>query len=340
MPKQGNTIGKNVFSHLDLGEMCGNIERYFFSVSLDEAHFFTLEDSIMRKCLAKIVCIVLVLMSVLFVFTACNKDDVTPKEISIEDALVGKWTAKANQNKNEAVVVFERDEVNKDKLIGNMSFYDFENKKWEGYDFTVKEIKEFIIILLLDNGNIETSSFAVSKDTLIIFNAEFKNKDKNIPVTRDDTYLKDGVIMPIVSDVFLGMTEEEFEMTEFFDKYQETGKTKMTFCKLPEWFVPKVNGFTSIYFNHEEILSSLTFCFWYYSDDLERMESVKKNLINSCNSLYGTSQNYSTNSEVYGEMDVLVWVSGNMYISIEDDKEDTDIRLEYSLHMPTGYTSV
>ena len=267
----------------------------------------------------KILLTILLILCFLIALTGCNQ--------STESALVGKWTCSTYDSDNEATIVFEKGE---DGLIGEITLIDEDNDEWSKNSFQVESIENFTIKLLLDNGKIEKSSFAISKDTLIIFGSEFKNSDKNIKIERDDTYIIDGVIMPVIEDVFFGMTSTEFKNTDFYN--DNCSSYSSEYLDLPDWFYPSVDGFVSYNFDEESgKLNSLEFFF--DKDTDTKTEKLKNNIIDAYSSQFG---NYTTREWGTQDYTEYTWTSGNMLIEFCDQTRE-DGNIAYTLCYKLSY---
>lgn len=261
---------------------------------------------------------ILWLLMIIVLFSGCSLQ-IEKKEETIEDSLIGVWKTGIIEGIAEADIKFEC--VN-DKYIGEYNIYDYTTNEWSRQNFELKSVENFTMTLLLATGKIEQHSFAVSKNTLYFAGFEFLNSEKNVVSNRTDTYIKDGVISPIIDDVFLGMTKEEFEKTDFI---KECSKA-ITGYDLPdnyfEWYPSEnlsnwVNGYYGL---SDNCLNSLIF---YFNYDLmeEGSTYIVSKLIDEYSSRFG---DYAESSGRY------TWVSGNLEIVLNTNTEHY-YQVEYSL---------
>ena len=240
------------------------------------------------------------------------------KQESLEESLLGEWKAQSIDGKVEADIQFEFSEG---EYIGKYNLYDYTNNKWATNDFKLKSIDNFTLTLLLDTGKIEQLSFAVSKDTLFLSGIAYKNTTKNISTDRKDTYIKDGVITPILDDVFLGMTEAEFNKTDF----RKSCRTGITGFDLPDnfykWY-PENTGknWASSYFSSDKLTSLVLYLDNGFDDKTAKF--IVEHVVDECTSKYGE---YTLS---YGKYK---WKTGNIYVTFDTTTEDW-YRLEYSLY--------
>lgn len=233
----------------------------------------------------------------------------------IEEHLLGEWVA-ANDN-GESSIVFERDE---DEYVGEWTVYDYRNKEWEEIDFTIKDIDNHIMTILLSDGDMEYVPFAVSKDTLIFADTEYKNKDKDVPIPTDEyAYILDGVIRPVTMSCYMGMSKDEAAKAIPYTLEHSYGDTY--YCELPESEYGDIR--LQLRFDDEYELNEITY--WigdeYYDD--------KSGLVDHLSDLYGdyTKEQWSTQENYYH----YIWESGNLVITLNDNTEDDSLWIEYRI---------
>lgn len=240
------------------------------------------------------------------------------KPETIEESLLGEWKAQSIDGQVEADIQFV---FSGGEYIGKYNLYDYTSNKWATNNFKLKSVDNFTLTLLLDTGEIEQLSFAVSKDTLFLSGIAYTNATKSIPTDRKDTYVKDGIITPILDDVFLGMTEAEFNRTDF----RKSCTTKMSGFDLPDnfykWY-PEDTGtsWANSYFPSGKLTALVLYLD--YGFDEKTSTFIAEHIIDEYTSKYGT---YTLSNGKYG------WATGNIYITFDTTTEYW-YTLEYSLY--------
>ena len=248
----------------------------------------------------------------------CNSNTVE----SIEDSLVGVWKTTVGNGNLEAEIEFQK---SGDEYIGEYNLYDYSESKWCTNKFKLKSIDNFTLTLLLSTGEIEQMSFAVSKDTLYLSGIAFVNSEKSIATTRTDTYIKNGVITPIINDVFFGMSEIEFNNSEFRKKCSNSTSGFNLPKNFYDWYPSEYSGFNwgSEHF-YNDSLCSLNLYFS-YNAKLSSAQVILMNIIDEYSSQFGA---YSQSEGVY------TWQSGNIEITLESLVYDAGLsyyHIRYSL---------
>ena len=215
-----------------------------------------------------------------------------------------------------------------DVLSGELAYYDYDNSEWDKMSFTVDEYTEYTMTLLFDGGKIDKFSYSIGKDRLIFDGVIYTNTGKNVKVDKTRrTYILDGVPMPIIEDVYLGMTESEFKGTDFYTENKSSYSSD--FLNLPDWFYPSVDGFVSFYFNESENLRSLNFFF--YKDTTDKTQQLKTNIVAAYSSQFGDHEKRDWSTKDYTDY---IWKSGNLIVTFCDQtREDGDVAytVEYKL---------
>lgn len=243
--------------------------------------------------------------------------------------LVGEWVYEAQSGDSSVIITFEETD---DKLTGVKKVLDVKNGSWVSNTFEVQSIEGFFITLLLDNGTLEKSSFSVSKDTLYLSGNEFKNESKYVPINRFDTYIADGVIKPVIDDVYFGMSESELKSTTFYkEKVTSESNRGDRVLYVTGWGNPLVT--CSFYYDLDDNghLCHIKMVFGSYFHELAKEQSKKLmgNLIKVYNNQHGTC---TSDGSLYQ------WQTGNMIIDL-DDQSNGDawyvFQLEFSLKNAT-----
>lgn len=237
---------------------------------------------------------------------------------TIEESLLGKWEVQSIDGQIEADIQFE---FSNGEYIGKYSLYDYANNKWATNNFKLKSVDNFTLTLLLDTGEIEQLSFAVSKDTIFLSGIAYTNPTKNVPTDRKDTYVKDGIITPIIADVFLGMTEIEFNKTDF----RKSCTTNTTGFDLPDnfykWYPEDVGtSWANVYFSNDKLTSLVLYLDQGFDEKTSAF--IAEHIIDECTSKYGI---YTLTNGKYE------WATGNIYITFDTTTEYW-YQLEYSLY--------
>lgn len=240
---------------------------------------------------------------------------------SIEDSLVGVWRTSVDNNL-EAEIEFQK---SGDEYIGEYNLYDYGNGEWGTNKFKLKSIDNFTLTLLLSTGEIEQMSFAASQDTLYLSGIAFVNSEKNVATARTDTYIKEGVITPIICDVFLGMTEVEFDRSDFKNNCSDS----FSGFNLPKdfyhWYPSDYSGLNWGNVNYfDGHLTNLSLYFA-YNAKLSSAKTILTNII----------EEYSLQFGDYSKLDgIYVWQSGNLEVTLEALEYDVGLsyyHVKYSL---------
>ena len=150
------------------------------------------------------------------------------KPLSVEEHLLGEWIAE-NEN-GEASIIFK--ENNDGDYSAEWSIYDYTKKEWLKTNFTIKDIDNHIMTILLDDGKIQFIPFAVSKDTLFFDGTGYKNNEKNVPIPDSEyAYIANGVILPI-DNCYMGMSRDEVEKA--LDPLTVEHEKSWSTCELPD----------------------------------------------------------------------------------------------------------
>lgn len=278
------------------------------------------------KKLISVFLVAVSLFTIAGVFVSCsNKEEVAP---SFEENIVGTWESQKDGSKNKATITFETKDG---ELKGNQRFYDYDNSEWGEMSFAVGDRTKYTITLLFDDGTMKTVSYSMGKNTLVFDNVIYINDSKNIPVDAEvETYMIDGVPMPVRAGVFFGMGRSEVRMmadTKFVEKSTLTWEDTDEY-ELPDFFYPQVDGYAYYSFDDADRLSAHGFHFYTYSSkDNHKLPELKSNLISAYSKQYGSYFTYEwTTSDTVS----YIWETGNM--SVELIVYDTDsMVLEYSL---------
>ena len=271
--------------------------------------FFTKYKAPIIACLVGVIAIVL-----LIVFLIKPQ----PSQPSFEENLVGIWTSSKDSSSGKASITFSYEN---DVLSGDLAYYDYDNSEWDKMSFTVDEYTEYTMTLLFEGGKIDKFSYSIGKDKLIFDGVIYTNADKNVKIDETKrTYILDGVPMPVIEDVYLGMTESEFKGTEFYTENKSS--YSLEYLDLPNWFYPTVDGFVSFYFNKEtENLQSLTFFF--RKDTVDKTQKLKTNIIEAYSSQFGDYEKKDWSTADYTDY---IWKSGNLIVTFCDQtREDGNV---------------
>ena len=243
------------------------------------------------------------------------------EEKSIEEHLLGEWIAE-NDN-GETSIVFEQEG---DKYIGEWIVYNYNSKEWEELNFTIKEIDNHLMTILTDDGEIEFVPFAVSKDTLIFANVEYKNESKNVPIPVSEyAYIKEGVIWPVTYGCYMGMSKDEVEKVVAPLEIKEYPGDSV-YCMLTE----RTYGQVKLVFDFDETYGLARIS--YYLDD-DHYDS-KENVIIYLSGLYGEYEKIDhTDNGIYW----YVWNVGNLEIRLSDHIESKSLSLWYELDTDTEW---
>ena len=233
----------------------------------------------------------------------------------IEEHLLGEWVVE-NDN-GESSIIFELED---DEYVGEWTVYDYRNKEWEEIDFTIKDIDNHIMTILLDDGDMEYVPFAVSKDTLIFADTEYKNKDKDVPIPTDEyTYILDGVIRPVTMSCYMGMTKDEVDKAMPYTPYRTDDDRY--YYELPENEYGDIRLWLS--FDEKYGLNNITY--WIGNEYYDN----KSGLIEYLSDMYGeyTKEQWSTQETYFSH----TWHSGNLVIELNEDTEEGKLWIDYTI---------
>ncbi|MBR5022883.1 MAG: hypothetical protein IKY18_06755 [Oscillospiraceae bacterium] len=232
-----------------------------------------------------------------------------------EEYLLGEWTA-SNEN-GEATIVFEKDNG---EYTAEWSIYDYSNKEWSKSTFTIKEIDNYVMTILMDDGTIEFVPFAVSKDTLFFADTEYKSENKNVPIPKEKfAYIVDDVIHPVTMGCYMGMSVDEADKALPY-KLEERYSNSY-YCELPEEKYGEVS--LQLRFDDEYGLDEIK----YWIDD--KYYEDRYTLIEYLSDLYGEYEEKQwSNMEKYYSY---IWTSGNLEIRLTEDTEEKSIFIDYSI---------
>ncbi len=266
----------------------------------------------------KVVAIGAIILCVVILFAIKIGTTKSVEEKPTEEHLLGKWIAE-NYN-GESTIIFEQ---SGDKYVGEWTVYDYYDKEWDTLSFTIKEIDGYVMTILIDNGEMEYVPFAVSKDTLIFADTEYKNEDKDVPISTDKyTYILDGIIRPVTMNCYFGMSNEEAsKIIPYTLKDYGYENIKEYYCILPEDKYGHIK--LVLAFDDEYGLDEIT----YWLDD--EHYNIKSGLIDFLSDLYGdyTKEQWSTYENYYS----YIWHSGNLVIRLNEDTEDDTLWIDYCI---------
>ena len=247
----------------------------------------------MKKSILILVTITVLLSSILFC-TGCAGE---------KNDLVGEWSLKYTDG-SSATIIFE--EAEKGKLTGERSIIDVESGKWIKETFEVASIDELTstMTLLIEDGTVEQTFYAASKDKLLIFGTVFTNPKKNIEPLHIGTYVLDGEITPLIGDVYIGMTREEVKKTDFY-------KNNSTFSdefEVTNWPVQDAYGTGQFLYDDADKLLGIKFRIHFA--DATAVGDVRFKAEEMNNKLYGAKISDSP----------YTWTSGNLKVTQEADQ--------------------
>lgn len=237
------------------------------------------------------------------------------KPLTIEEYLLGEWIAE-NEN-GESTIVFEEKEDG--VYSAEWSIYDYTDKEWLKSNFTIKDIDNHIMTILLDDGKIQFIPFAISKDTLVFAGTRYTNSEKNVPIPDSEyAYIVNGVILP-VDKCYMGMSRDEVEkaLDPLTVEHEKTWST----CELPEEY-----GNVTIEFSfHDEFgLKEIKYRLNDYYDE-------KADIIDMLSDMYGDYDEgkWSSNDNYYR----YIWHSGNLEIKLNEEIKEKYIWLEFEIDL-------
>lgn len=237
------------------------------------------------------------------------------KPLTIEEYLLGEWIAE-NEN-GESTIVFEEKEDG--VYSAEWCIYDYTDKEWLKSNFTIKDIDNHIMTILLDDGKIQFIPFAISKDTLVFAGTRYTNSEKNVPIPDSEyAYIVNGVILP-VDKCYMGMSRDEVEkaLDPLTVEHEKTWST----CELPEEY-----GNVTIEFSfHDEFgLKEIKYRLNDYYDE-------KADIIDMLSDMYGDYDEgkWSSNDNYYR----YIWHSGNLEIKLNEEIKEKYIWLEFEIDL-------
>lgn len=237
------------------------------------------------------------------------------KPLTIEEYLLGEWIAE-NEN-GESTIVFEENEDG--VYSAEWRIYDYTDKEWLKTNFTIKDIDNHIMTILLDDGKIQFIPFAVSKDTLVFDGTGYKNIEKNVPIPDSEyAYIVNGVILPI-DKCYMGMSRDEVEKA--LDPLTVEHEKMWSTCELPEEYGNVTLKFS---FHDEYGLKEIT----YWLDDYYEQ---KTSLIDMLSDKYGDYEKSKWSG--FDNYYRYTWHSGNLLIDLNEDIEEKQIWLEFSIDL-------
>lgn len=233
-----------------------------------------------------------------------------------EEYLLGEWTA-SNEN-GEATIIFEKDNG---EYTAEWSVYDYSNKEWSKSTFTIKEIDNYVMTILMGDGTIEFVPFAVSKDTLFFADTEYKNESKNVPIPKEKfAYIVDDVIHPVTMGCYMGMSVDEvrkvipYKLEEFTEHSYN--------CYLPD----DEYGDTYLRFDFDDEygLTTIGYCI---DEDLYKDE---ESICNYVSERYGECEikHWDTNENIYSHC----WQTGNLDVNLTLFTDTENLWLEYEIN--------
>lgn len=237
------------------------------------------------------------------------------KPLTIEEYLLGEWIAE-NEN-GESTIVFEEKEDG--VYSAEWCIYDYTDKEWLKSNFTIKDIDNHIMTILLDDGKIQFIPFAISKDTLVFAGTRYTNSEKNVLIPDSEyAYIVNGVILP-VDKCYMGMSRDEVEkaLDPLTVEHEKTWST----CELPEEY-----GNVTIEFSfHDEFgLKEIKYRLNDYYDE-------KADIIDMLSDMYGDYDEgkWSSNDNYYR----YIWHSGNLEIKLNEEIKEKYIWLEFEIDL-------
>lgn len=238
------------------------------------------------------------------------------KPLSVEEHLLGEWIAE-NEN-GEASIIFK--ENNDGDYSAEWSIYDYTKKEWLKTNFIIKDIDNHIMTILLDDGKIQFIPFAVSKDTLFFDGTGYKNYEKNVPIPDGEyAYIVDGVILP-VDKCYMGMSRDEVEKA--LDPLEVKHSKPDSYCMLPVDGENEIK--ISFYFDDNYGLEEIHY--W-----LEDYYEQKNSLIDMLSDKYGDYEKSKWSG--FDNYYRYTWHSGNLIIDLNEDIEEKQIWLEFSIDL-------
>ena len=236
------------------------------------------------------------------------------KPLSVEEHLLGEWIAE-NEN-GEASIIFK--ETKNGDYSAEWSIYDYTKKEWSKTDFTIKDIDNHIMTILLDDGKIQFIPFAVSKDTLFFDGTGYKNNEKNVPIPDNEyTYIVDGVILPI-DNCYMGMSRDEVEKA--LDPLEVRHSKPDSYCMLPVGDEDEIK--MSFDFDDDYGLEAIHY--W-----LEDYYEQKSSLIDMLSDIYGDYEKSKWSG--FDNYYRYTWCSGNLVIDLNEDIEEKQIWLNFRI---------
>lgn len=237
------------------------------------------------------------------------------KPLTIEEYLLGEWIAE-NEN-GESTIVFEEKEDG--VYSAEWSIYDYTDKEWLKSNFTIKDIDNHIMTILLDDGKIQFIPFAISKDTLVFAGTRYTNSEKNVPIPDSEyAYIVNGVILP-VDKCYMGMSRDE--VAKALDPLTVEHEKTWSTCELPEEY-----GNVTIEFSfHDEFgLKEIKYRLNDYYDE-------KADIIDMLSDMYGDYDEgkWSSNDNYYR----YIWHSGNLEIKLNEEIKEKYIWLEFEIDL-------
>ena len=237
------------------------------------------------------------------------------KPLSVEEHLLGEWIAE-NEN-GEASIIFK--ENNDGDYSAEWSIYDYTKKEWLKTNFTIKDIDNHIMTILLDDGKIQFIPFAVSKDTLFFDGTAYKNIEKNVPIPDSEyAYIVNGVILPI-DNCYMGMSRGEVEKA--LDPLTVEHEKSWSTCELPEEY-----GNVRMEFSFHDEFGLKEIKYW-LADYYEQ----KNSLIDMLSDKYGDYEKSKWSG--FDNYYRYTWCSGNLVIDLNEDIEEKQIWLEFSIDL-------
>lgn len=257
----------------------------------------------------KILCVLLTVLLLTLPLAGCA-DSTNQASAPDWEQLVGVWKAADDGDQAGAEIRFEK---SGEKCIGEYRLYDASSAQWINNAFELISIENYTITLQLSDGTTEQRSFAASKDTVYLSGTALVNAEKNIENTYAHSYVLDGVVTPIIGDVFLGMTKAEFENSLFGKSCTLDGN----YFRLPQdyydWYPAEYTdecwGALTIPGDRLEALH-LTFAY-------EAEQSCGDTILN------GLLEDYSAQFGAYEYSDdTYTWKSGNLTIAMNVRKSE------------------
>jgi len=235
------------------------------------------------------------------------------KPLSVEEHLLGEWIAE-NEN-GEASIIFK--ENNDGDYSAEWSIYDYTKKEWLKTNFTIKDIDNHIMTILLDDGKIQFIPFAVSQNTLVFDGTGYINIEKDVPIPDSEyAYIVNGVILPI-DNCYMGMSRDEVEkaLDPLTVEHDELWST----CEMPDEY-----GNVRMRFSFDDEFGLNEITYW-----LNDYYEQKSSLVDMLSDIYGDYEKSKWSG--FDNYYRYTWRSGNLVINLNEDIEEKQIWLTFRI---------